>query len=203
MNKFLTQIYFCERPFGLCLWEIGGIYLILLLCAYDIYQFQKLCIYIFIDFFMMSSNLLVESTIYRVSKLFPRKKVEKRQFSHVQVRISQNSDALDKIFGQFRIQRKKLRRKTSSDNVSMKTEIFMDFHSFFESRRKNKLMMVLFSRQIRIQRIKIHKNSLVLTPAQYTIFVGLCYFYFLITYGICKKRKYCNRMSKKKFSAFD
>ena len=23
------------------------------------------------------------------------------------------------------------------------------------------------------------------------------YFYFLITYGVCKKRKYCNRMSKK------
>ena len=29
-------------------------------------------------------------------------------------------------------------------------------------------------------------------------------FYFLITYGVCKKRKYCNRMSeKKKFSPFD
>ena len=29
-------------------------------------------------------------------------------------------------------------------------------------------------------------------------------FYFLITYGVCKKRKYCNRMSKKeKFSLFD
>ena len=29
--------------------------------------------------------------------------------------------------------------------------------------------------------------------------------YFLITYGVCKKRKYCNRMSerKKKFSLFD
>ena len=24
-------------------------------------------------------------------------------------------------------------------------------------------------------------------------------FYFRITYGVCKKRKYCNRMSKKKF----
>ena len=24
------------------------------------------------------------------------------------------------------------------------------------------------------------------------------YFYFLITYGVCKKRKYCNRMSEKK-----
>ena len=23
-------------------------------------------------------------------------------------------------------------------------------------------------------------------------------FYFLITYGVCKKRKYCNRMSEKK-----
>ena len=29
-------------------------------------------------------------------------------------------------------------------------------------------------------------------------------FYFLITYGVCKKRKYCNRMSgKKKLSPFD
>ena len=29
-------------------------------------------------------------------------------------------------------------------------------------------------------------------------------FYFLITYGVCKKKKYCNRMSgKKKFSPFD
>ena len=29
-------------------------------------------------------------------------------------------------------------------------------------------------------------------------------FYFLITYGVCKKRKYCNRMSEKeKFSLFD
>ena len=29
-------------------------------------------------------------------------------------------------------------------------------------------------------------------------------FYFLITYGVCKERKYCNRMSeKKKFSPFD
>ena len=30
-------------------------------------------------------------------------------------------------------------------------------------------------------------------------------FYFLITYGVCKKRKYCDRMSekKKKFSPFD
>ena len=28
-------------------------------------------------------------------------------------------------------------------------------------------------------------------------------FYFLITYGVCKKRKYCNRMSKKKISPFD
>ena len=25
-------------------------------------------------------------------------------------------------------------------------------------------------------------------------------FYFLITYGVCKKRKYCNRMSEKKNS---
>ena len=25
-------------------------------------------------------------------------------------------------------------------------------------------------------------------------------FYFLITYGVCKKKKYCNRMSKKKNS---
>ena len=25
-------------------------------------------------------------------------------------------------------------------------------------------------------------------------------FYFLITYGVCKKRKYCNRMSQKKNS---
>ena len=24
------------------------------------------------------------------------------------------------------------------------------------------------------------------------------FFYFLITYGVCKKRKYCNRMSEKK-----
>ena len=32
----------------------------------------------------------------------------------------------------------------------------------------------------------------------------IVYFYFLITYGVCKKRKYCNRMSeKKKFSPFD
>ena len=31
-----------------------------------------------------------------------------------------------------------------------------------------------------------------------------CRFYFLITYGVFKKRKYCNRMSeKKKFSPFD
>ena len=31
-----------------------------------------------------------------------------------------------------------------------------------------------------------------------------CNFYFLITYDVCKKRKYCNRMSeKKKFSPFD
>ena len=26
------------------------------------------------------------------------------------------------------------------------------------------------------------------------------HFYFLITYGVCKKRKYCNRMSEKKNS---
>ena len=29
-----------------------------------------------------------------------------------------------------------------------------------------------------------------------------CYFYFLITYGVCKKRKYCNRMSEKKILSF-
>ena len=29
------------------------------------------------------------------------------------------------------------------------------------------------------------------------------FFYFLITYGISKKRQYSNRMSKKKFSPFD
>ena len=29
-------------------------------------------------------------------------------------------------------------------------------------------------------------------------------FYFLMTYGVCKKRKYCNRMSeKRKISSFD
>ena len=28
-------------------------------------------------------------------------------------------------------------------------------------------------------------------------------FYCLITYGVCKKRKYCNRMSEKKNSPFD
>ena len=28
-------------------------------------------------------------------------------------------------------------------------------------------------------------------------------FYFLITYGVCKKRKYCNRMSEKKNSPID
>ena len=28
-------------------------------------------------------------------------------------------------------------------------------------------------------------------------------FYFLITYGVCKKKKYCNRMSEKKNSPFD
>ena len=28
------------------------------------------------------------------------------------------------------------------------------------------------------------------------------YFCFLITYGVCKKRKYCNRMSEKKVLAF-
>ena len=27
-------------------------------------------------------------------------------------------------------------------------------------------------------------------------------FYFLITYGVCKKRKYCNRMSEKKILSF-
>ena len=25
----------------------------------------------------------------------------------------------------------------------------------------------------------------------------MLYFYFLITYGVCKKRKYCNHMSEK------
>ena len=30
--------------------------------------------------------------------------------------------------------------------------------------------------------------------------VGTLNYYFLITYGVCKKRKYCNRMSKKKNS---
>ena len=35
-------------------------------------------------------------------------------------------------------------------------------------------------------------------------FVPIVSFYFLITYGVCKKRKYCNRMSEKKeFSPFD
>ena len=29
------------------------------------------------------------------------------------------------------------------------------------------------------------------------------YFYFPITYGVCKKRKYCNRMIKKKFPPVD
>ena len=33
--------------------------------------------------------------------------------------------------------------------------------------------------------------------------VKMFIFYFLITYGVCKKRKYCNRMSEKKFSPFD
>ena len=28
-------------------------------------------------------------------------------------------------------------------------------------------------------------------------------FYLLITYGVCKKRKYCNRMIKKKFCLLD
>ena len=28
--------------------------------------------------------------------------------------------------------------------------------------------------------------------------ISLIHFYFLITYGVCKKRKYCNRMSEKK-----
>ena len=43
---------------------------------------------------------------------------------------------LDKFFGQIRIQRKKLHRKKSSDNISMKNEIFVNFYLFFESRRK-------------------------------------------------------------------
>ena len=58
-------------------------------------------------------------------------------------------------------------------NISMKNEIFVNFYSFL-SVEKNDLMMVLFFGLIRIQRVKIHKNSRVSTPAQYTFFfVGL------------------------------
>ena len=40
-------------------------------------------------------------------------------------------------------------------------------------------------------------------PPKYDIFytkpkLTIIYFYFLITYEVCKKRKYCNRMSEKK-----
>ena len=34
------------------------------------------------------------------------------------------------------------------------------------------------------------------------IFHTTLYFYFLITYGVCKKRKYCNRISYKKKKKF-
>ena len=58
-------------------------------------------------------------------------------------------------------------------NISMKNEIFVNFYSFL-SVEKNDLMMVLFFGLIRIQRVKIHKNSRVSTPAQYTFFLWAC-----------------------------
>ena len=87
-------------------------------------------------FFTMNPTLLTESSIHRVSKLFLHENVEKRHFLHFWVRISQNPDAVDKFFDQIRIQRKKLRQRTSSNSISMKNDIFMNFHLFFESRRK-------------------------------------------------------------------
>ena len=42
-------------------------------------------------------------------------------------------------------------------------------------------------------------GSELLRTATWTINVSRSHiFYFLITYGVCKKRKYCNRMSEKK-----
>ena len=46
---------------------------------------------------------------------------------------------------------------------------------------------------IKLQRVLLKKDNIQLAVA----------FYFLITYGVCKKRKYCNRMSEKKNSPFD
>ena len=34
------------------------------------------------------------------------------------------------------------------------------------------------------------------------VFENTIFFYFLITYGVCKKKKYCNRMSEKKIRSF-
>ena len=44
--------------------------------------------------------------------------------------------------------------------------------------------------------IFVDPGSIPLIPDQTRLFFCRCY--FLITYGVCKKRKYCNRMSEKK-----
>ena len=49
------------------------------------------------------------------------------------------------------------------------------------------------------------------TPSFCTLYSSQCssldhiilHFHFLITYEVCKKRKYCNHMSEKTFSPFD
>ena len=116
----------------------------------------------------MNPNLLAELTIHCVSMLFPHENVEKRNLLHFHVRISKNSDALKKFFGQIRIQRKKLRRKTFSDNVSLKNEIFTYFLSLKQKRWCYFLVGFVFSAS--------KYNSRVSIPALYTLFsVGLCY----------------------------
>ena len=42
-------------------------------------------------------------------------------------------------------------------------------------------------------------NTYVYTMYRINIYSDIfSYFYFLITYGVCKKKKYCNRISEKK-----
>ena len=51
----------------------------------------------------------------------------------------------------------------------------------------------------------LNKRSKVnrLEKAQLIIIYNIYLFHFLITYGVCKKRKYCNRMTEKRCKSFE
>ena len=77
---------------------------------------------------------------------------------------------------------------------------YSGLHNFSYSFFDKGLTLGVFGRK----KLKIDKNLLICRVMIYvSCFKGIYIsnsFYFLITYGVCKKRKYCNRMSEKKNS---